>query len=240
MAEPRSGRVQQDDGTSKTFKMSLTKSQRDSMATMIYSDFCINGAQYCRRHLMIRCHLCQIEGTRQKEEADEERMRLGLRPAGDPHLDERVERWKNFTMEKLMESRLKLDHIRMMYGENHMDTHPEKYDEYVQGLKAGERVINESFLKENDEIFQKEGASQCCYWNCKTPDGIVDSDGKKKKLMKCAGCGIAKYCCKEHQKLDWFWEHKGECTKNIPNFIKEDIASDRLRNLAGDYSDYKW
>ena len=88
------------------------------------------------------------------------------------------------------------------------------------------------FLAENDHVMKNQGASQCCYWACKTPNGC---DGGK--LLKCSACGIAKYCCKEHQQLDWKWEHKGECTASLPGWLKEEMEQDRLRNLKGDYDD---
>jgi hypothetical protein len=104
----------------------------------------------------------------------------------------------------------------------------------MNGNKLDERKINERFLSENDEFLKNEGADQCCYWACKTPNGREEQD---LKLMTCTGCGIVKYCCKEHQKLDWKWEHKGECTLNLPEFLKQEIALDREKNLKGDYSE---
>ena len=93
-------------------------------------------------------------------------------------------------------------------------------------LRAKEQKLNERFLADVDKTMN-EGASQCCYYACANP--------AVEKLYKCAGCGIAKYCSKKHQKLDWQWEHKLECTKSTPQFVLDEIQSDRERHLRGDY-----
>ena len=94
-------------------------------------------------------------------------------------------------------------------------------------------ILMNIFLPEVDDV-KSRGVSQCCYWACKTPTGI----GEEKKLLKCTGCGIAKYCCKEHQKLDWSWEHKGECTVNLPAWFVAEMEQERLDNINGNYEDY--
>ena len=165
---------------------------------------------------------------------DEERHGLGLRLGGDPRLNERSARWHQYIVEKQMCSKPQHETLIARYGKDHAVTHPEHWQKFVRDSKAEEKEINDRFLTENDEIQQKKGTSQCCYWACETPDGRQD-----KALLKCTGCGIVKYCCKDHQKLDWTWEHKGECTTNLPQFFKNDIEEDRQRNLSGDYSDYK-
>jgi hypothetical protein len=39
----------------------------------------------------------------------------------------------------------------------------------------------------------------------------VAEDGTPKKLLRCARCKKATYCCREHQKADWPTRHKAEC-----------------------------
>lgn len=217
-----SGRVSQEDGTTKTLKMSIGRKKLDGnrdLARMLYQYIVLNGAQYCRPHLLIRCHLCECDGWSLKEEADEERRNLGLRKSGDEALDQRARKWSERTVQASMEVDLQRDLLIQRYGENHADTHPEHWQKLMQYMKASERAINDEFLQDFPEV------SQCCYWACKQSDA--------KKLLRCSSCGIAKYCCKEHQTEDWKWEHKGEC--RAPEFLVFEYADGRKRNLAGDY-----
>lgn len=236
---PNCQRVPQDDGTSKTLKMSIGKKKlhahgQEGMARMMYASIIINGAQYCRRHLMIRCHLCQEDSWFLKEEGDDARSELGLRDSGDPRLNERARYWTDFIISENMQKKMKVESLIQKYGRDHGSTHPQHWHGLTREWGAEERQINDRFLAENDDVIRNKGASQCCYWACETPSG---ADGKK--LLKCTGCGIAKYCCKEHQALDWRWEHKGECTLAVPDWFKQEIEQDRQRNLNGDYEDYK-
>jgi hypothetical protein len=72
-----------------------------------------------------------------------------------------------------------------------------------------------------------EGVSHCCYWACANPS--------PEQLFKCKGCGVVKYCCREHQEQDWKWEHKVECTRSVPQYILDEMQSDKERYLRGDY-----
>jgi hypothetical protein len=223
---PISGRVTQDDGTTKTLIMSIGREKLDGdrdLARMIYQVLVLNGAQYCRPHLLIRCHLCARDGWSLKDEADEERRNLGLRPSGDKALDQRARKWSNRTKEAILENVLQRDLLIQRYGKNHAQTHPEHWQQLRQDMRTKERAINDEFLQDTPEV------SQCCYWACQQPDNH--------KLLRCSGCGIAKYCCREHQTEDWKWEHKGEC--QVPEFILAEYADDRKRNLAGDYKTRK-
>merc|ERR1712117_989587 len=100
----------------------------------------------------------------------------------------------------------------------------------VTEMKSNERALNDEFLADVAGTF-KNGASQCCYWGCKKPD--------VEKLYKCTGCGVVKYCSKNHQVLDWKWEHEFECTKSVPKFLLDEYEANQKRNLAGDYSNNK-
>ncbi len=233
--EPTANRVV-GHGTNKSLKISIGKKKLHSdemkeMATEIYSGFVINGVEYCRRHLMIYCHLCRVNGQTLHEKVDRERIQLHLRNGGDPRINDRAYRWKDYSSEKQLQQQLQRDMLIYKYGKNHAKTHPEHWEKLWKEWDDDQLKINNRFLKENDEFMKNEGASQCCYWGCKTPNGI-----ENKKLLKCTGCGIVKYCCPEHQKLDWKWEHRGECTSSIPDYIKCDIEHDREKNLNGDYS----
>ena len=237
--EPTAQRVVEN-GTNKSLKMSigmkkLHSAEMKDFARMICSGFVINGVQYCRRHLMIYCHLCKENNDTLRDEVNDERARLLLRPGGAPSINERADKWQEYICEKQLLLRLKGDNLRSQYGGDTDD--PEFLDEWrkmMNGNKLDEREINERFLSENDEFLKNEGANQCCYWACKTPNGREEQEFQ---LMTCTGCGIVKYCCKEHQKLDWKWEHRGECTLNLPEFLKKEIALDREKNLKGDYSE---
>eukprot|EP00956_Cyclotella_meneghiniana_P025425 scaffold53078_cov32-Cyclotella_meneghiniana.AAC.2 len=237
--EPTNGRVPQDDGSYKSLNMSIGKKKlhadgQNGLGRMMYQSMLVNGVQYCRRHLVLSCHLCRVEYTDLKYEVDDERQTLGLRDGGDPMLDERSYRWKEFIQGKQMENRLQIDVLIQKYGRDHAKTQPHHWIELKKKFDKEEREINDRFLPEVDEV-KKKGASQCCYWGCKTPNGV--SAGSK--LLRCSGCGFAKYCCKEHQLLDWKWEHKGECTVNLPDWLNAEMEEDRKRNINGDYTDYK-
>lgn len=209
-------------GKSVTLKMSIGRKKLESdkgLARMMYQVMLVNGAQYCRPHLLTRCHLCEVDHDSLNEEANEERRRLGLRPCGDAALNARAEKWGSLTKSKLMEQILQRDILVQTYGKNHAETHPEHWQNWAKNASETERAINDELLAEEIEV------SQCAYWACDAPNA---SD-----LRTCTACGIVKYCCKDHQVKDWSWEHKGEC--RIPAFLKQEYGEDRRRNIAGNY-----
>ena len=183
---------------------------------LMFSKFVINGVYYCRPHLLIRCHFCEEDNAGMQDECNEERQKLGLRCGGDARLNQRAEKWGDRVLCGQLEAKMKVEQTQ---GQGiPLSLRME--------LKTREKAINEELLADVAEVFKK-GASQCCYWACKNPDA--------EKLSKCAGCGVVRYCSKEHQQLDWKWEHKWECTKSVPKFLLDEIEADRQRNLRGDY-----
>lgn len=220
--EPSCNRVMKG-GKSVTLKMSIGRKAFDNdkvLSRMLYEGMLVNGAQYCRPHLLTRCHLCEIDYGSINEEADEERRRLGLRPCGDAALNARADKWGTLTSSKVMEVQIQRELLVKTYGRNHLKTHPEQWQNYKKNASESERQINDEFLAEEIEV------SQCCYWACEQPDAAG--------LRTCAGCGIVKYCCKEHQAKDWAWEHKGEC--KLPTFLKQEYEEDQRRYLSGNYN----
>jgi len=203
---------------SESYKKMLSKEIKldadPEAARMFFSKFTINGVNYCRPHLLISCHLCEEDNSGCQDDCDAERERLSLRCGGDARLNERAERWKVRVTGMLLEVHMKIKDIGGMPMGLKLE------------MKRGERELNDEFLADVSQTF-KDGASQCCYYGCEMPDA--------KTLSKCAGCGVVKYCCKEHQTLDWKWEHKFECTSKVPKFVLEEIESDRQRNLRGIY-----
>lgn len=113
-----------------------------------------------------------------------------------------------------MEATLKRDMLNMTHGEDHCTTHPQGWPNFTKELDANEHSINREFLQDTPQV------TECCYWACPNP--------QSESLMRCTGCGIAKYCCKEHQQADWKWEHKGEC--RLPAFLQQEYAKDRSRD----------
>lgn len=200
-------------------KKKLHASDNKEMARMLCTKFVINGVQYCRPHLMLSCHLCEENNCFMREEVDEERRSLGLRPGGDPRINYRAERWYATIVKEQMEAKHK-------FGELGDRADPFDRMDLMKELKANEKKLNERFLADADRALS-EGASQCCYYACANP--AVET------LYSCSGCGIVKYCSKKHQALDWKWEHKVECTKSVPQFVLDEIQSDHERHVRGDY-----
>jgi len=219
--------------SNKSLKMSIGKNKIHAdqfLSRELYKMTIINGAQYCRRHLMIYCHVCEVNNdylAGEASEAKEEREVLGLRPAGDPRINRRANKWMHFIKEKQMEQKMEIQLLIRTHGKDHIKTAPEHWEAIMARGKKQEKEINNKFLAEVDQTFE-DGAVECCYWACKKPDD--------EKLLRCAGCGINKYCSKEHQRLDWSWEHKGECQMQLPDFIKDEIEQDRLKCKNGDYN----
>jgi len=183
---------------------------------MLYTKFTINGVNYCRAHLLIRCHLCEEDNSGSQDDCDSEREELSLRCGGDARLNKRAEKWGNRTLDMVFVAREEIDALQ---GKGIPASLRMEH-------KSRERAVNEEFLADVARVFE-EGASQCCYWGCKQPDAD--------KLSRCSGCGVVKYCSKEHQMLDWKWEHKFECTKSVPKYVRDEIEADRQRNLQGNY-----
>lgn len=56
------------------------------MIDMFQANIVINGGNYCRKHLRISCHVCQVTYERLHEEENQNQKSLGLRN-GDDGLD---------------------------------------------------------------------------------------------------------------------------------------------------------
>eukprot|EP01084_Bolivina_argentea_P116532 207038_1 len=66
----------------------------------------------------------------------------------------------------------------------------------------------------NIEQPQKVYNNKCWYDKCES------DEHKHRKLPHCAGCKMAKYCCKEHQTKHWKSGHKNECKNLLPQIKK--------------------
>jgi hypothetical protein len=184
-SEPTTNRIIQDNGKNVSLKISIGKKKLNSdkeMPRMFYGRMLINGAQYCRQHLMIRCHLCEVDNTSVNLKADDERHCLHLRPCGDARLNAAGEKWKLLVVSKTLAQKLQIDLLIQRYGKNHAQTNPEHWVNFQREACADERKINNQFLPECKKLFS-QGASQCCYWACEIPDAP--------KLLRCGGCKIA-------------------------------------------------
>jgi hypothetical protein len=130
--KPTANRVPQADGSSKSLNMSIGKKKLHASkdtARLMYADFVINGVSYCRRHLMIYCHLCKEDKRQLREMADSERKTTGLRMGGDPKLNTRAEKWGELMEDKSFEKTLKADHLRQMY-----ERVPEVHQQHWMGM----------------------------------------------------------------------------------------------------------
>jgi hypothetical protein len=230
VTKPRRNRIVDHRGNL-SLKLSIGKEKMHAdpwMSRQMYNNaFYINGAQYCRPHLLFRCHLCEVDCNDLKEEVDEERRQLGLRPSGVENFNQYADKWGFRTKEALLTMTLQDDLARQMNGKDYYTKNPHLWQERRREMDEIERDINVPFLQEVAEM-KEMGATECCYWACTTPNGD--------NLLRCVGCKIARYCCKEHQAKDWKWEHRGECTVNVPEFVLDEIEGDRQRHLSGDYS----
>jgi hypothetical protein len=222
-------------------KKKLHKDENRVLARICYQSFVINGVQYCRPHLLVKCSLCEEDNVSLQEECDAERQLLGLRQGGDPHLNARAERWHEEITDAQLYGTLKANQVRMMYSESYRKAHPREFAvewrNMMVELNTKEKDLHDRLLAEAARTV-KEGASECCYWACAEPSGASAdalAEEKSTKLFRCSGCGVAKYCSKEHQMMDWKWEHKMECSKSVPQFFLEEIEEDRRRHLRGDY-----
>lgn len=232
MNEPTANRTITPSGRSKTTRMHLLKTLKqpgnETLASEMFASILINGAEYCRAHLLSRCHLCEKDyGGYSRECLEEERQELGLLPGGDRRVDRFNEKWGSRVEDAQFLNMLQLDIACMQHGPNHFQENPHLLNGHAQKLKAEERNINDSFFIELKEL-KEQGASQCCYWACDNPNF-------GEKLFTCAGCKFNKYCCKEHQSLDWTWEHRAECAATVPKHVLAEIEAKMKRHLAGDY-----
>ena len=226
-AEPTFGRVPKKTGKTVTLKMALGKEKIESSQTVartIYRIVLINGYQYCRPHLMASCHLCSVDNAPYNERVDEERSKLGIRLGGDDKLNSISTRCRQEVLTIFSKRNSELKSLAEKYGNNHAKTNPEAFADFKRNAIREEQEYNGNFLPEVDRLIQ-EGISQCAYWACQNPSAP--------NLRFCAGCRLVKYCCVEHQALDWEWEHKGECL--IPQFLKDEYKEDRERNYNGEY-----
>jgi hypothetical protein len=143
-AEPEAARVIGPNGSNEALKISIGKKKLHSdrnLARMTYMHIIINGVQYCRQHLMLRCHICEVDNSFLQEGCDEERQRLGIRGGGDPRLNERAEYWREFIKEKQLELTLKRDLLIMKYGKDHACTYPEHWMNYKREGEVSEREL---------------------------------------------------------------------------------------------------
>jgi hypothetical protein len=221
---PEANRVVKD-GKNQSLKLSmLTKIHGgdEVLARVILDNFVINGAPYCYPHLQIYCHICEKNFESCHDDVNEERMRLGLRPGGDPVITHRAQEWSTYIQLKQLGMHEEIKLLALQYGGQ---IPPHIWSHQNREMNITERDINQEFMQRVTQTLQ-EGASECCYWACQKP---------KTKLFACAGCRIAKYCCKDHQQKDWKWEHRGECYSKLPQFLKEEVTDLRERNLQGDF-----
>ena len=203
--EPRCGRLWSE--TKRKYRpFKMTAPHRD-LLVMAYEMVIINGCTYCRRHLKRSCHLCEVAYTHLNDEADAERRELGLRPVGDPGLDAVSDAFEQEVQGKHMRFRLLQEELgSTSFAQIPLHIRNE--------LDADQNELNSRYLRLPE-------CTHCAYWKCSNP--LPASP-----LLKCSSCKLVKYCCHDHQKLDWAWEHKGECC--VPRGMQEEL--DREYSLS--------
>lgn len=157
--EPICHCIEQDDGTSKSLKMSIGKKTlqakgKDNMTRLMYTNMFINGVSYCRHHLMICCHLCQANNWHLHEETDEEWRQLGLREGGDPRLAERAEHWSDYILSNIAQEHMKIESLIEQYGRDDARTHPQHWNGLMREWTAEECQVNDRFLADNDDVIR--------------------------------------------------------------------------------------
>jgi hypothetical protein len=194
--EPQANRIWDDrKGRSTTMKM-LTKDKE--LQKLLASQFTINGCLYCRSHLKASCHICEVDFESSNDDADAERRELGLRPVGDPALNAASDAFAQEVLGKRLEAQLTMEGLQQRAGGD-AEMQQRGFGGITQEMGDKESELNQRFLT-------LPACSQCAYWKCKTPAPAANDP-----LLKCGACKVVKYCCQEHQRADWTWEHKGEC-----------------------------
>ena len=192
----------------------------------LYRTVSINGVEYCRAHLLLRCHLCELDFHDTQEAVEMEREDLELQPGGDARVDDFSAKWESKMEEYAFLLSLQRDMAGIQYGPRDLVEAAQEMTEQMKHRAVNERSLNDEFFADLKELRTK-GASKCCYWACE--------NHSSNKLLVCTGCKFHKYCCKEHQALDWTWEHRAECTVNVPQCVLDDMAAEMERHLSGDY-----
>lgn len=232
MVEPTENRIPKKGGGTRSIRSKMLLERHkdpepDDLRRELYKTIVINGVEYCRMHLLIRCHFCEVDFRGSRDAVEEERERLGLRQGGDAHVDRFSEKWVNEVEGKTLQMTLEDDVTRLQYGQDYYAKNPHRWNERIKQLSEDERKLNDSLLRELAELKGK-GAGSCCYWACKNPSSAD-------RLLTCAGCKFHKYCCREHQALDWKWEHRAECSANVPKVLLDEMEATLAKQLAGDY-----
>jgi hypothetical protein len=89
---------------------------------------------------------------------------------------------------------------RMRAALQHMVQHNPAY----AGLGSADTLVRERLDEARlaGAIIEECALASCRKFQCPEEPGLV--------LMRCAGCSLVYYCCKEHQKADWR-NHKAPC-----------------------------
>lgn len=150
-------------------------------------DILINGAQYCRAHLRVQCHICEITYQQNNDELNQYRKNKGMRPCGDPFLD-------------LVSSSCSTERdalVVYMTAKSATSMPTPRFDtSFSQIASSTEQDLNTRY----------RSIPEChICTNCGLrPTADV-------KLQRCSGCGIVCYCSRECQQQSWRAEHKVEC-----------------------------
>lgn len=161
--------------------------QLKNMMQLLYESIVINGGTYCRRHLRIRCHVCDMDYQALHDEANKHRSQYGIRCVGDAGLN---------ALSAVIGDKLDASLIlELEEGNNDGETAIANYTDITDDLNG---VV--------------ASCTQCAFYGCpNTHHSDPSVDTAMENLRACSRCHVVKYCSAACQTSDWKWEHRYEC-----------------------------
>ena len=156
----------------------------------------INEGLYCRLHLRIQCHICQVTYQQLHDDTNVKRRMAGLRPCGDPFL--------NYLSDATSSECSALQIYMVQKLEKGKEAPFEQYQLFTPPFQRFFKHAEEDL----NSRYQTRPTCRVCT-NC----GIQSSP--KLQLRLCMRCKTVCYCSVECQRQSWKKEHKVECAPQL-------------------------